>query len=54
MSRLKRLIVEIHRRLLWQIVGIYLGGAWLAYEIIQGFTEGRGLAEWLAALSNWL
>ena len=51
MSRLKRLIVEIHRHSLWQIVGIYLGGAWLAYEIIQGITEGRGLPEWLPALA---
>jgi serine/threonine-protein kinase len=51
MSRLKRLIVEIHRHSLWQIVGIYLGGAWLAYEIIQGITEGRGLPEWLPAFA---
>lgn len=51
MFRLKRLIHEIHRHSLWQIVGIYLGGAWLAYEIIQGITEGRGLPEWLPALA---
>jgi TolB-like protein/Flp pilus assembly protein TadD len=51
MSGLKRLVVEVHRRSLWQIVGIYLGGAWLAYEIIQGITEGRGLPEWLPALA---
>jgi tetratricopeptide (TPR) repeat protein len=51
MSHLKRLIVEIHRHSLWQIVGIYLGGSWLAYEVIQGITEGRGLPEWLPALA---
>jgi tetratricopeptide (TPR) repeat protein len=51
MSRLKRLIVEIHRHSLWQIVGIYLGGSWLAYEVIQGITEGRGLPDWLPALA---
>lgn len=51
MSRFKRLVIEIHRHSLWQIVAIYLGGAWLAYEIIQGITEGRGLPEWLPALA---
>jgi hypothetical protein len=51
MKWLKRLIVEIHRHSLWQIVAIYLGGAWLAYEIIQGIAEGRGLPAWLPALA---
>jgi hypothetical protein len=31
-SRLKRLIQEIHRRLLWQVLGIYLVGAWVALQ----------------------
>ena len=31
MSRLKRLIHEIHRRSLWQVLGIYLVGAWVAF-----------------------
>jgi hypothetical protein len=35
MSRLKRLIVEVHRRSLWQVLGIYVGGAWVCYEIIE-------------------
>jgi hypothetical protein len=28
MSRLKRLIVEAHQRSLWQVLGIYVVGAW--------------------------
>ena len=30
MSRFKKLLVEIHRRLLWQLLGSYIVGAWLA------------------------
>jgi serine/threonine-protein kinase len=51
MSRLKGLIVEIHRRSLWQVLGIYLVGAWIGYEIIQSLTEGLGLPQWFPALA---
>jgi TolB-like protein/Tfp pilus assembly protein PilF len=46
MSRLQRLIVEIHRRSVWQVLLIYAGGAWIAYEIVQSLTEGLGLPAW--------
>ncbi len=42
---LKRLIREIHRRSLWQVLGIYLLGSWFVYEVVQGLTEGLGLPE---------
>jgi hypothetical protein len=38
MSRLKRLIHEIHRRSLWQVLLIYIGGALFAYQAVQGLT----------------
>ena len=47
MSRLKRLIQEIHRRLLWQVLGIYLGGAWVAFQGIEALVSGLGLPEWV-------
>jgi TolB-like protein len=47
MNRLKRLIEEIHRRSLWQVLGIYLVGAWIGYEVIQSLTEGIGLPDWV-------
>ena len=34
-SRLKRLIQEIHWRSLWQVLGIYLVGAWVAFQGIE-------------------
>ncbi len=36
MSGLKKLIHEIHRRSLWQVLGIYLGASWLVFEVIVG------------------
>ncbi len=48
---LKRLIHEIHRRSLWQVLGIFLLGGWLAFEVVQTLTEGLGLPEWFPALA---
>ena len=48
---MKKLIHEIHRRSLWQVVGIYLVGSWAAYEVVQGLTEGLGLPLWLPGLA---
>ena len=50
-SRLKRLIQEIHRRSLWQVMGIYLVGAWIAFEVTQTLTEGLGLPAWFPPLA---
>lgn len=48
---LKRLIQEIHRRSLWQVLGIYLVGAWIAFEVTQTLTEGLGLPDWFPPLA---
>ena len=45
MSGLKRLIREIHRRSLWQVLGIYLVASWVVFQVIQTLTEGLGLPE---------
>jgi adenylate cyclase len=47
MSRLKRLILEIHRRSLWQVLLVYIGGAWVCYEIIDTITDRLVLPEWI-------
>jgi TolB-like protein len=46
-SRLKRLIQEIHRRSLWQVLGIYLGGAWVTLQGIEALVSVLGLPEWV-------
>lgn len=51
MSQLKRLIREIHRRSVWQALGIYILGASVGYQAIQSLTEGLRLPEWFPALA---
>ena len=51
MSRLKQLIREIHRRSLWQVLGIYAAASWVIYQIVQSLTEGLGLPDWFPALA---
>ena len=51
MPRLNKLIHEIHRRSLWQVLGIYVVGAGIGYEVIQGLTEGMGLPSWFPSLA---
>jgi hypothetical protein len=51
MSRLKRLIVEIHRRSLWQVLLVYVGGAWICYEIIDTITDRLVLPGWIPVLA---
>lgn len=51
MSQLNHLIREIHRRSLWQVLAIYLVGAWVVYEVILGLTDGGVLPEWFPGLA---
>ncbi len=47
MSGLKRLIHEIHRRSLWQVLGIYIAVSWAVFQVVQTLTEGLGLPDWV-------
>jgi TolB-like protein len=51
MSRLRSLIQEIHRRSLWQVLGIYLGGAWVALQGIEALVSVLGLPEWVPGVA---
>jgi TolB-like protein/Tfp pilus assembly protein PilF len=51
MSPLKQLIVEIHRRSIWQVLVIYVAGAWFSYEIIDAITDRLALPAWLPVLA---
>lgn len=51
MSVFRRLITEAHRRSVWQVLGIYLGGAWVAFQVVQALTENAGLPTWLPGLA---
>lgn len=47
MTPIRQLIAEIHRRSLWQVLAVYLVGAWVAYEVILALTDGVGLPGWV-------
>jgi hypothetical protein len=51
MSRLKCLIHEIHQHSLWQVLGIYLGGASVALQGIEALVPGLDLLGWAAAFT---
>lgn len=44
---LRRLIREVHRRSLWQVLSIYLVGSWGALQVVDGVTENAGLPDWV-------
>jgi hypothetical protein len=52
MSRLKRLIQEIHWLSLWQVLGIYLGGAWVALQGIDALAEASSDAIYFVSWEN--
>ncbi len=51
MHPLRSLLREIHRRSVWQVLGVYLAGSWVAYQVIMAITQGVGLPEWVPAFS---
>ncbi len=48
---MKNLIQEIHRRSLWQVLGIYLAGSWVALQVVEQLTEAAGLPDWVRPFS---
>lgn len=51
MSGLKRLIGEIHRRSLWQVLGVYIAGSWAALQVVDVLAETAGLPEWFPSFA---
>ncbi|HSM35513.1 MAG TPA: hypothetical protein VK837_03875 [Longimicrobiales bacterium] len=48
MSDLKRLVRELHKRSLWQVLLVYLTASWVVYQIALDLAEGLGLPDWVA------
>lgn len=51
MSPIRRIIVEAHRRSLWQVLGIYLLGAWVSYEVIGTLYQTLALPDWVPGVA---
>jgi eukaryotic-like serine/threonine-protein kinase len=47
MDRFKRLIIEAHRRSLWQVLGVYLVSSWVVIQVVNEFTRAAGLPDWV-------
>ena len=47
MPGLRDLIREIHRRSIWQVLAIYVGGSWVVWEAIEGISGTAGLPDWV-------
>ncbi|MDH3735227.1 MAG: hypothetical protein OEU54_16980 [Gemmatimonadota bacterium] len=48
---MKNLVREVHRRSLWQVLGIYLAGSWIALQVVEQLTEAAGLPDWVRPFS---
>jgi TolB-like protein/Flp pilus assembly protein TadD len=44
---MKNLIREVHRRSLWQVLGIYLAGSWVALQVVEQLAEAASLPPWV-------
>jgi hypothetical protein len=44
---MKKLIYEIHRRSLWQVLGIYLAASWVALEVTAQLAGTLALPQWV-------
>jgi len=51
---MKNLIGEIHRRSLWQVLGIYAAASWVVLQIVDTLAGALGLPDWAASLALFL
>ena len=51
---MKKLIHEIHRRSLWQILGVYVLGSWLVLQVVDTLADALNLPEWAGSLAVFL
>ena len=51
---MKKLIHEIHRRSLWQVLGIYVLGSWLVLQVVNELADALNLPEWAASFAVFL
>jgi eukaryotic-like serine/threonine-protein kinase len=45
--RFRQLVVEAHRRSLWQVLGVYLGTSWVVIQVVNELTRAAGLPDWV-------
>jgi len=48
---MKKLIQEIHRRSMWQVLSIYVVGSWVALQVVDVLANNYGLPSWFPAFA---
>ena len=51
MDAVRNLIHEIHRRSLWQVLGIFLAASWAVLQVVELLTETAGLPDWTPTMA---
>lgn len=51
MGYFRRLVREAHHRSLWQVLSVYLVGAWVALQVVESLTESAGLPDWVPSFA---
>ncbi|NIP59937.1 MAG: hypothetical protein GWO00_19060 [Gemmatimonadetes bacterium] len=51
MDRLQQLVREIHRRSLWQVVGLFGAVSWGVLQVVEVVTESVGLPDWTPGMA---
>ena len=54
MTRVTKLIREIHRRSIWQVLGIYVVGSWLVLQVVDTLAGALNLPDWAPPLALFL
>ncbi len=54
MGMFRKLIHELHRRSLWQVLVIYLGASWLVLQAVDTLAGALSLPEWAPPLALFL
>ncbi len=48
---MKQIFQEIHQRSLWQVLGLYLAGAWVLLQVVDVLNQNLGLPRWVFVLA---
>ena len=48
---MNHLIHEIHRRSMWQVLGIYLAASWMVLQVVEVVTGTAGLPDWTPGMA---
>lgn len=51
MTKLQEILREIHRRSLWQVLGVYVASSWMVLQVVEVLTDTAGLPDWVGPAS---